>query len=168
MTFEEIPNWIKAIGAAVTGIYTAYKVAFKPFRDYFKIKNERNQAMAVIAEKIPFILMAANKLMEKNDILWYRADKNGYTVEVSPQLCNILGYSEEELKKEGWLSYVIPAERASMKDEMMQCVASLRDFRMPATFVHREGGKHKYFVTAEFDKFSGWLGELRPIEKKAA
>ena len=100
MTFEEIPNWIKAIGAAVTGIYTAYKVAFKPFRDYFKIKNERNQAMAVIAEKIPFILMAANKLMEKNDILWYRADKNGYTVEVSPQLCNILGYSEEELKKE--------------------------------------------------------------------
>lgn len=168
MTFEDIPTWIKGISGAVVGTWTAWKTVIKPFSEYFKIKNARNKALETLLHELPFIKMAAMRSLEKIEVYWYRADSSGYTIEVSPQLCALLGYSEEELKKEGWLSYVIPSERNTMKAEMGDCVKSFRDFRMPATFTHRDGSKHKYFVSAEHDKFSGWLGELKPIEKRAA
>jgi len=168
MTIEDIPTWIKAISGTIAGAWTAWKVAIKPFSEYVKIKNARNKALETLLHELPFIKMAAMRSLEKIEVYWYRADSNGYTIAVSPQLCALLGYSDDELKREGWLSYVIPAERFNMKNEMIECAKSYRDFRMPATFTHRDGSRHKYFVSAEHDKFSGWLGELKPIEKRAA
>ena len=168
MNLEYIPDWIKAVSGTIAGLWTAWKVAIKPFREYVKIKNARNKALETLLHELPFIKMAAMRSLEKIEVYWYRADSNGYTIEVSPQLCVLLGYSDEDLKREGWLSYVVPNERMNMKNEMLECVTSFRDFRMPATFIHKDGSKHKYFVLAEHDKFSGWLGELKPIEKQAA
>lgn len=164
MSLSEVPDWIKTTIATVGAIYTSYKVAFKPFREYVKYRNARNKALEVLLHDLPFIKMAAMRSLEKIDVFWYRADSQGLTIEVSPQLCSLLGYSEDELKKEGWLSYVIPQDREGMKKEMVECVVSLRDFRMPATFIHRDGSRHKYFVTAQHDSYSGWLGELKPIK----
>lgn len=168
MTIEDIPTWLKAITGTVAGIWAAWKTVIKPLSEYVKIKNARNKALETLLHELPFIKMAAMRSLEKIQVYWYRADSSGYTIEVSPQLCALLGYSDEELKKEGWLSYVVPVERLNMKNEMVECVKSYRDFRMPATFIHRDGTKHRYFVSAEHDKFSGWLGEIKPIEKRAA
>lgn len=165
MSLNEVPDWIKTTIAAVGAVYTSYKVAFKPFREYVKYRNARNKALEALLHDLPFIKMAAMRSLERIDVYWYRTDAKGMTIEVSPQLCALLGYSEDELKQKGWLSYVSPKDREKMQVEMADCIVSLRDFRIPAEFTHRDGRKHKYFVTAEHDSYSGWLGELKPLDK---
>lgn len=132
---QEVAGWLTAIGIGGTALVTGCKkLTIRQRQIKEKRKNDKKRdnfidalpeqldnitktlleiqsqtaAMPKIASEVAFLSALDTLDRERQGILWYRCDHNGVTTEVSEQLSQLFGVTQDMMVKDGtgWLTAV--------------------------------------------------------------
>lgn len=187
---ESISDLFAWIAGILVSFGVIYKT-FKAMQAYFESKRKRNEAITNVVEDnakyrdliynmhvqneaqtkalsqltidMGFVKAATMISAEKNNLMWWRSDAEGLTIQISPQTCKFFKLSEQELMGRNWFNHVPKSEHARLAAAFDTSKRYKSDF--DETFPIIKGDKTWCLVRA-FAKFAGedWFGIHEVIE----
>lgn len=166
-------GWFAGI---IMTLWTLYKTVIKDWVKvgYSKLMEDSNSKieqiqkdLSYLVKEVRFLSQAQKVALEENNIMWWRADKNGLTIEVSEQLCRFLQYPQERFMGNNWMNIVPPEEHYNIKELYKECLTHKKDFNIPITFYKGDGSHARLQVHAK-DTGDDWFGVHKVIIRSAA
>lgn len=176
-----------SIGSVAAFIYGVWKYIFKPIQTRWNIiektcnvvdkelgskSNEDNESLRskIIRMDVRLMLCEARTraAMQLSKIAHWESDKHGRCIFASKDLCDLSGYSAEQIKGYGWINMIPHDMRKKVQIEWEKCVKEERDFSMNYAYTHPEKGiipvhGDAFIVRDNKGKMLGLIGIATPI-----
>lgn len=164
------------LAGTIITLWTLYKTVIKDWikAGYARLMEESNSKidqiqkdLGYIKKEVRFLSEAQKVNLEENNIMWWRADKNGLTIEVSEQLCRFLQYPPERFMGNNWMNIVPSEEHYNIRELYKDSITYKKDFDTPITFLKGDGSKAVLHVHAR-DTGDDWFGVHKVILRQAS
>jgi PAS domain S-box-containing protein len=135
---ETIAKWIAAITAIFIAARFVWQNLVKAYK-YLQESNERKEMLDHILANQAYNIVVNKAIMNKFGLGYFRADTNGYTIEVGDVVCKMLGYREEEIMGLNWCIKIIEEDRPHVMKAFEDSVKYKTDFETVYTIVCGDG-----------------------------
>lgn len=154
------------IAGGLTALYVFYTTVLKKWiksaysrlmEDLTSQVTEMNVKLDVMGKEIGFLSTAQKVAFNESGTMWWRADKNGLTIEISEATCTFLKLTPERLMGSNWLNQVPSEEHASIEIAYRDSVTFKRDFDKVITFFKGDGERVRLHAHAKYGN-EDWFG----------
>lgn len=145
---EHVVKWIAAITACFVFLIGCFKFIKKSVQ-YIIRSNERFEMLLRIVENQEYDKMERQAIMDKISLGHFKTDLEGQSIEIGDVVCKIFGYSEEELLKFGWSSFIHEDDRGWVMESIMEDLKYKRNGDLKYRIITSTGEIKKVHVTAK-------------------
>ena len=107
---EHIGKWIIGVGLILALLRQVWKILVKSYR-YLQKSNERFEMLQSIIDNQEYSRVERQAIMNKISLGYFKTNLEGQSIEIGEVVCNVFGYSEDELLKFGWSSFIHPDDQ---------------------------------------------------------
>lgn len=166
MTTISILILIGKIAGVLTGVYAVYTTIIKKWvkaayarlmEDHAKALMEINSKLDVMGKELGFLATAQKVAFNESGIMWWRADKDGLTIEVSETTCNFLKLTPDRLMGSNWLNQVPSEYHASIMMKFGDSIRYKRDFDETFPILKGDGSLVRLRAHAKYGN-DDWFG----------
>ena len=154
------------VAGGLTALYIFYTTVLKKWiksayarlmEDLSKQVGEINLKLDVMGKEIGFLSTAQKVAFNESGTMWWRADKDGLTIEISEATCEFLMLTPERLMGSNWLNQVPSEEHAGIEMAYRDSVKFKRDFDVIITFIKGNRERVQLHARAKYGN-EDWFG----------
>ena len=169
---------IKVCGAVVVALFAIWKLTQPALWIWKQVKQNLSQDTAAKLDSIiqaqteqskqledikdnqEFSKIVHQSILEQNKVMWWISDKEGKTIEVSPETCRVLKLPESSFLGSNWVNRVPMEQHEKLFQEWNNSIEFDRDYIFEYDLLD---GENKYIHLKAHAKKAGlrWYGVLQ-------